>query len=85
MVQTDKNNQQRESASVSLIEGMHFVGEAEGFRMDLDAEEEVGGRGAGIDPLHLLLVGVAGCTGMDVISILRKKRQQVRAYGRGAR
>lgn len=66
-----------EGVSVALAEGMHFVGEIDGFRMDLDAEEDVGGQGAGAQPLRLLLLGMAGCTAMDVISILRKKRQQV--------
>ena len=66
-----------ESASVALAEGMHFVGDIDGFRIDLDAEEGVGGRGAGTQPLRLLLLGMAGCTAMDVVSILRKKRQQV--------
>jgi|SRR3712207_2077569 len=76
-MQTDKESQNLERASISLAEGMHFVGEVDGFHVDLDAKEEVGGRGAGADPIHLLLLGLAGCTGMDVISILRKKRQQV--------
>ena len=66
-----------ESASVVLVEGMHLAGDVDGFRIDLDAEEEFGGRGAGTQPLRLLLLGIAGCTAMDVISILRKKRQQV--------
>lgn len=66
-----------ESASVALAEGMHFVGDVDGFRIDLDAEEDFGGRGAGTQPLRMLLLGVAGCTAMDVLSILRKKRQQV--------
>ena len=66
-----------ESASVALVEGMHFAGDVDGFRIHLDAEEEFGGRGAGTQPLRLLLLGIAGCTAMDVISILRKKRQQV--------
>lgn len=66
-----------ESASVTLAEGMHFIGEIDGFRVDLDADEEVGGVNAGARPMHLLLLGMAGCTAMDVISILRKKRQQV--------
>ncbi|MDP9438144.1 MAG: OsmC family protein [Actinomycetota bacterium] len=66
-----------ESASVALAEGMHFVGDIDGYRIDLDAEESVGGRGAGTQPLRLLLLGMAGCTAMDVVSILRKKRQQV--------
>jgi putative redox protein len=66
-----------EGASVALAEGMHFVGDIDGFRIDLDAEEGVGGRGAGTPPMRLLLLGMAGCTAMDVISILRKKQQQV--------
>jgi putative redox protein len=66
-----------ESASVELTEGMHFAGDIDGLRIDLDAEEGVGGQGAGAQPLRLLLLGAAGCTAMDVISILRKKRQQV--------
>ena len=37
----------------------------------------MGGTGAGAQPLRLVLLGMAGCTAMDVISILRKKRQQV--------
>lgn len=35
---------------------------------------------AGVSPMELLLVALAGCTGMDVISILRKKRQEVTNY-----
>lgn len=73
----EKKQQGSEIASVTLAEGMHFVGEVDGFGIDLDAEEEVGGRGAGARPMRLLLLGVAGCTAMDVVSILRKKRQRV--------
>ena len=66
-----------EYASAALAEGMHFVGDVGGIRIDLDAEEGFGGRGAGTQPMRLLLLGMAGCTAMDVLSILRKKRQQV--------
>lgn len=66
-----------ESASVALAEGLHFVGDIGGFRIDLDAEESVGGQDTGTQPLRLLLLGIAGCTAMDVISILCKRRQQV--------
>jgi putative redox protein len=45
-----------------------------------DADEEFGGHNQGFRPLELLLVGLAGCTGMDVITILRKKRQDVTAF-----
>lgn len=66
------------SASVTLVDdGMHFVGEVDGFSVDLDADEGVGGMNAGASPLHLLLLSIAGCTAMDVVSILRKKREQV--------
>lgn len=74
---TEKHNQELETASVTLAEGMHFDGAIDNFHMDLDAEEEVGGAGAGPQPHRLLLLALAGCTAMDVISILRKKRQQV--------
>ncbi|NPV66680.1 MAG: OsmC family protein [Anaerolineae bacterium] len=46
----------------------------------LDAEEAVGGHDRGFRPLELLLVALAGCTAMDVISILRKKQQAVTAF-----
>jgi putative redox protein len=76
-VVTNQKYPDTESASVSLTEGMHFVGEIDGFRIDTDAKEEAGGVGAGPEPLRLLLLSLASCTAMDVISILRKKRQEV--------
>ncbi|HEV2238607.1 MAG TPA: OsmC family protein [Ktedonobacterales bacterium] len=51
-----------------------------GHSVVLDAALEHGGQDAGFRPMELLLVGLAGCTGMDVISILRKKRQEVTGY-----
>jgi len=51
-----------------------------GHSVTLDAAEHAGGQNAGFRPMEMLLVGLAGCTGMDVISILRKKRQQVTGY-----
>lgn len=64
-----------------LLDGMQFAAEAgSGHTVMLDAAEHAGGQGAGFVPMEMLLVGLAGCTGMDVISILRKKRQQVTGY-----
>jgi putative redox protein len=40
----------------------------------MDASPEVGGENAGSRPMELLLQGLGGCTGMDVVSILQKKR-----------
>jgi len=76
-MQTDEGAGKAENACVRLEGGMHFVGDAGGFRVDLDADENFGGEGGGAPPLRLLLLGVAGCTAMDVVSILRKKRQRV--------
>ena len=66
--------------------GLVFEGTAgSGFSARLDTVAEQGG-GTGFSPMELLLVGLAGCTAMDVISILKKKRQdvgsfEVRAHG----
>lgn len=46
----------------------------------IDSGEEVGGEDSGPEPLELLLLALGSCTGMDVISILRKKRQKVTHY-----
>jgi putative redox protein len=69
------------SVQATLQTEMRFEVEAgSGHRVTLDAEEHAGGHNAGFRPLEMLLVGLAGCTAMDVITILRKKRQQVSAY-----
>jgi len=68
-------------ASVTLQEGMHFVATADtGFTVDLDASPAVGGADGGFRPLELLAMSLVGCTGMDVISILRKMRQDVTGF-----
>jgi putative redox protein len=60
---------------------MSFVGTASsGFSLPLDTSVEQGGDGGGFRPLELLLVGLGGCTGMDVISILEKKRQNITSF-----
>ena len=65
-------------ATVRLVKDMHFSGSADsGHRLIMDADEAAGGENRGFRPMELLLVGFGGCTGMDVISILRKKKQQI--------
>lgn len=51
-----------------------------GFEIPLGASPSVGGDDDGFRPMELIALGLAGCTGMDVISILQKKRQQVTAF-----
>jgi len=63
---------------VTWQEDMHFSGTADsGFEIQLDAKGKVGGAGKGFIPMELMALSLAGCTAMDVISILRKKRQDV--------
>ena len=45
-----------------------------GHQIKMDAAEEVGGQNTGARPTELLLNAVAGCTGIDIISILHKMR-----------
>lgn len=59
-----------------------FVGWDEaGHGIVMDATAGHGGDGSGVRPLELVLYALAGCTGMDVISILEKKRQVVTDMG----
>jgi len=68
-------------ASVTWSKGLTFNGTANtGFSVPLGASPEVGGANDGFRPLELMAVSLAGCTAMDVISILQKKRQQVTAF-----
>ena len=61
--------------------GMAFTGvNDEGYLVSMDASVKVGGQDLGFRPLQLLAIGLAGCTGMDVISILQKKRQDVTGF-----
>lgn len=66
-------------ARVTWVEGLQFVGlgEASGATCVLDGAEEDGGADNGLRPMEALLVSLGGCTGMDVISILKKKKQRV--------
>lgn len=68
-------------AAVSLKQGMTFEGTADsGFKVTLGADPAVGGDDDGLRPMELMLISLAGCTAMDVISILRKKRQTVTGF-----
>lgn len=65
-------------ATLTLHEGMHFVAVADsGHEVHIDSDASVGGSDSASRPMELMLISLAGCTAMDVISILRKKRQDV--------
>jgi putative redox protein len=68
-------------AKVTWSNGMSFTGSAEtGFNVPLGADPSVGGANDGFRPLELMAVSLAGCTAMDVVSIIRKKQQAVTAF-----
>src|SRR5574341_426419 len=58
--------------------GLKLDGTADtGFHVPISADVSVGGDGQGFKPMELIATGLAGCTALDVISILQKKRQDV--------
>jgi putative redox protein len=66
------------NAKVNWHGKLSFTGSANtGFEVPLGANPKVGGDNDGFRPLELMAVSLAGCTAMDVISILQKKRQKV--------
>jgi putative redox protein len=69
-------------ATVVWSKGLSFkgTGHASGFSLPLGSGENAEGAPDGFRPTELVLVGLAGCTAMDVISILQKKRQQVSGF-----
>ena len=65
-------------ATVKWMDGAMFVGEAgSGHAVVMDGPEDLGGRNLGPRPMELLLLGTGGCAIYDVLSMLRKARQQV--------
>ncbi len=66
------------TASVKWVDGMEFqTFTGSGHKGVIDAGEKAGGKNHGPSPVELVLVGLAGCTGMDVVDILRKKQLAV--------
>jgi putative redox protein len=68
-------------ATVQWKENMTFIGTPDsGFPVQMDADASFGGTNQGVRPMEMVALGLAACTGMDVLSILRKKRQQVTRF-----
>ena len=65
------------SLNLNWLEGMAFESEVNGHKIVLDAVESVGGKDRGPRPKPLMLLALAGCTGMDVVSILKKMRVEL--------
>ncbi|MES9854171.1 MAG: OsmC family protein [Candidatus Thiodiazotropha sp. L084R] len=65
-------------ARVVWVEAATMMGEAgSGHGVIMDGPPDHGGRNLGVRPMEMLLLGMGGCTEFDVLSMLRKSRQQV--------
>lgn len=66
----------KQKMQLDFLGGMAFETELNGHKLYIDADESVGGKDSGPRPKSLMMLALAGCTGMDVVSILRKMRVQ---------
>ena len=70
----------KDSIKIDWKKGMAFEADIDGFKLMMDAKKEHGGTGAGPRPKPLSMVSLAGCTGMDVVSILHKMRVELEDF-----
>ena len=64
--------------SVNWVDGMLMVGKSHsGHTITMDGPPEIGGDNLGVRPMEMLLLGVAGCTMIDVVTTLKKMRQEL--------
>jgi len=65
-------------ARIEWVDNVKFVGHSEsGHQVTIDTLPKFGGSNEGASPMELLLLGVGGCSSVDVVNILKKQRQQV--------
>ena len=66
-------------AHIKWVDGAMFLGESgSGHTVVMDGPAEAGGRNMGVRPMETLLIGLGGCASYDVVSILKKGRQDIR-------
>jgi len=68
----------KEIVTTKWLENMAFETEVNGHKIIIDAVEEVGGENRGPRPKPLMLSALGGCTAMDVVSILKKMRVEIK-------
>ena len=69
------------STVVKFVEGMQFVARStSGHAVLMDSSEKVGGNDSAARPVEVMLCALGGCTGMDVISILRKMKTEPKDF-----
>jgi len=66
------------TAKVSWVDGALFVAESgSGHTFTMDGAADIGGRNLGARPMEVMLIGMGGCTAIDVVSMLKKQRQDI--------
>ena len=70
----------KKEINISWKSGMAFEADVDGHKIMLDAAENSGGKNLGTRPKPLMLAALAGCTGMDVVSILAKMRIKLDSF-----
>jgi putative redox protein len=70
----------KETITTKWLSDMAFESEIDGHKIYMDSSQEHGGKNMGPRPKPLMMVALAGCTGMDVASILRKMRENVEEF-----
>ena len=69
------------TARIKWVENLKFVGDApSGHSILMDGPPDSGGEDVAVRPGELTLVALGGCTGIDVVSILKKMRQQIDSF-----
>lgn len=65
-------------ATIKWVDNVMFIGQSgSGHSVVIDGPPQAGGENAGIRPMELMLVGLGACTSFDVVTILKKSRQDV--------
>jgi len=63
---------------IKWMQDVSFKGKSEsGHEVILDGPEELGGKSLGMRPMEMILIGMGGCTSFDVVTILKRSRQQI--------
>lgn len=69
------------NATVKWVKGLQFLGNADsGHAVPMDTAREIGGNDSAARPGELTLIALGGCTGVDVVNILRKMRVEFDAF-----
>ncbi len=70
----------KSSVSIKWVENMEFLADVEGHKIPMDIEVENGGNNHGSKPKPLMMAALGGCTGIDVVSILKKMKVELESF-----